>query len=346
MRPGPGLGNVIAVGARVNVVRGSQVLALDVPVRNVRESWTESRDVPTQVGFTAPIECVPTHPLSPLNNFGQRIQLVCLVETSLGVEEIEIGWFQIESWEEKENGVEVICLDLRQILAASPADWPSSPPAGATLRSEMQRLAHLGEGFSLPIVLDVEDRPIPRIFQWGTNRLENIDQLSESCGLVNGVKPDGCLHAWKLPGSHPVARYTATDFLLAAPRASTGRLPNRVTVVGGSEDDAAHRFSATVKNTVFPYDAAYGLVSERTALGPAVTADQAQQAAQGRLSARLRAPETRSLEIKTDPRLEGFDVISVLTDCGEPLVGRVVAYERVLDDPAQNMRVDVEVLSW
>lgn len=350
MRPGPTIGNLLrsGVGARVNVSRAGRVLAVDVPVKDVKEDWTASRAVPTQVTFTAPKDWIPIDPLDPLNNYGQRVQLISLIETADGVTEVEIGWFQISTWEPSDDGVQVTGLDLRQVLAENDMTWPSSPPSGATLRSELQRLCTISSDFALPVFLDVPDRAIPRTFQWGTDRLQAVDDLCESYGLTTAVKTDGCLHAWEIPdGSSPVAHYTAADLLLDAPRVAKERIANVFTVVGGQEDDAANRYSATVANTSSPYDpAGYGVVTQRTALDSATSQSQVLAAAQTRMRTALSASETRSLEIAMDPRLEGLDVISCITEEGEPLVGRIVAYSRSHTDPSTRMRVDVEVLQW
>jgi hypothetical protein len=350
MRPGPSIDELkrTGVGARINVVRGGRVLAVDVPVTDVQEDWTASRSVPTQVTFLAPPDWVPKDALDPLNNYGQRVQLISLAETSRGTVETEIGWFQISTWEIQDDGVQVTCLDLLQVLAENDMTWPSSPPSGATLRSELQRLCTIRSDFALPVVLDVADRSIPRTFQWGTDRLENVADLCESYGLTYAVKPDGCLHAWSIPdGSSPVAHYTAKDLLIDAPRKAKERIANVYTVVGGQEDDAANRYSASVSNTASPYDpAGYGVVTQRTALDSATSQAQVLTAAQTRMRTALAATETRSLEVVMDPRLEGMDVISCITDEGEPIVGRVTAYSRSHTDPSASMRVDVEVLLW
>ena len=349
MRPGPSLEKLsyAGIGVTVNVMRGRQVLATDIPVKNVREEWTDSRTVPSQITFTAPSEYLPTTPSSLLNNFGQQIQVLSLVETPRGIEEIEIGWFKIRQWKPVTAGIEVTGIDLKAILDENPMIWPSSPPPGATLRTELQRLCSMGEKTSLPVILEVPDRAIPRTFQWGTDRIESVNDLCGAYGLVNAVKPDRCLHAWD-PEEHrkSVVRYTARDMLLDAPRLSTEPIPNVFTVVGGEEENTGTRVSATTTNFSFPYEPeSYGLITQRTALAPAVSQAQVDAAAQTRMRSALEATETRQLEVVMDPRLEGWDVISVFTENGEPLTGRVKAYARVLDTP-EKMRVDIEVFKW
>jgi hypothetical protein len=336
------------VGARIGIARGTTTYSGTVPVKNVKEDWTASRRVPTQVTFDAPLHLVPTAPLDPLNNYGQKIHLFSQIKTSSALLESEIGWFQIDHWDEDADALSVTALDLLQVLAESDMTWPSSPPSGATLLSELQRLCSAGSSAGLSVVLEVPNRSIPRAFQWGTDRLEAIGDLCEAYGLTYGVKPDGAMHVWEIPtGRVPVAHYTGTDLLVDAPRTSTERIANVFTVVGGREDDPANRYSATVQNTSFPYDpAGYGIVTERTALDAATSTSQVLKAAQTRMRTALSVVETRSLEIAMDPRLEGMDVISCITGEGEALVGRVIAYSRTLDKPSEKMRVDVEVLKW
>lgn len=346
MRPGPSALARAAVGVRVSVMRGGVVLATDVPARGVQVEWTADRVVPTQVTLEAPLDWVPTDPLSPLANFGQRVHVVSLLEVDGLTHEVELGWFQISEWSEGSESVSVTALDLMQLLEDDPMVWPSSPPPGATLRSELQRLA----GDHLPVVLDdVVDVPVASTVQWDTSRTTSIRDLCESHGLGFGVRADGCLHVWeRADGSDPVATYSARDLLVDAPRSSVPRRANQFTAVGsvGSGDDAV-QVTASTEATAFPFEpGAYGRVRSRVEVSGATTQDAVQRVAQSQMQAAQIVSQTRPLEIVMDPRIEGGDVIGVITDTGEHLVGRVVAFSMTLDDPSRTMRVDVEVLQW
>lgn len=359
MRPGPAdLRGSVAVGARVSVMRGRDVLAVDVPVRDVVVDASSDRVVPLQLTYTAPRDWTPTHPLDVLNNFGQRSHVSAVLDVDGDPHTVEIGWFLHTAWEEQDDGVRVTAVDLMQTLVDNPLTWPESPPAGATLLSELRRLCSMESGTGLPVVLDDPvDRSIPRTTQYGTDRAENVRDLCESYGLEYAAKPDGYLHVWRRrDGRKPVVHYSARDLgtpgtagvLLSAPRKSQARRPNHWTVVGtqGSGDDE-QVYVAKTKATQPPYDvAAYGVVRARYEMNQATSQSQVAQAAQTYQRNAMVTSEIRSLEIPADPRLELGDIISAQTDTGEMLTGRVIAYSLPVDAPDARMRVDIEVLNW
>ena len=234
MRPGPStraLAGPVAVGARIDVHLGRTVVALDIPCEDVQIDWASDRVVPGKLTYTCPASLVPESPASALSNFGQRSHVVAILETRDGRDEVDLGWWQHQSWEEESSGkVKVECLDLLQVLEQDPMAWPSSPPSGATVLSEAQRLAG-----SLPVVLDpgTPNPLVPVSTQWGHSRTEAIRDLCRPRGINWGVKADGCLHLWAQgSGSEPVARYSGRDMLIEAPRKSVERRPNRWVVVG------------------------------------------------------------------------------------------------------------------
>lgn len=355
MRPGPvDLRGSVGGGARVSVMRGREVLAVDVPVVDVVVDATQDRVVPIQVTYLAPSDWVPTDPLSPLSNFGQRSRVVSVLDVDGAPAEVELGWFLHTEWEEQDDGVQVTCVDLMQTLVENPLTWPSSPPSGATVLSELRRLCSMDSGTGLPVILESGNASVPRTTQYGTDRAENVRDLCDSYGLEYAVKPDGYLHAWaQRDGRDPVAHYSAVDLgtpgtsgvLLSAPRKSQDRRPNRWTVVGSGDGDA--QWSSTVSSTQAPYEpSAYGIVTARYEMNQASSQSQVAKAAQTYQRDAVVTSETRSLEIPADPRLELGDVISAETDTGEMLVGRIVAYSLPVDDPSARMRVDVETLQW
>jgi hypothetical protein len=338
------------VGVEVNVARGGRVLAVNVPVKDVTLDWSSNASIAGSLSFLAPLDWEPTEPKSPLNNFGQRVQVFALMESRGTVTRTEIGWFQIASWAPESGNLKVTAVDLWTVLVDSPADLGSSPPAGATLLSELQRLCNIGDGASLPVILDgVANVTVPRTLQWGVDRAAAVTDLCTAYGLQCGVRPDGYLHVWPIrDGRSPVIHYTAADLLQAAPRASMPRRPNRFTVVGssGSGDDA-QRWIAKVSTDSDPYEpAGYGIVTSRTELSSATSQAQVNAATQQAMRDALSVAETRSLELVLDPRIEAGDIISLITDEGEPLTGRITDYSMTLDDPSKTMRVDMEVLAW
>ena len=354
MRPGPSLealSGPVGVGARIDVHLGGWVLAVDVPCEDVQIDWTSDRVVPGKLSYVSPADWVPESPYDPLNNYGQRSHVVMVLETPAGRDEVDLGWWQHQSWEEDAGGtIKVEALDLLQVLEQDPMAWPSSPPAGATVLSEAQRFAG-----TLPVVLE-PGTPNPRVSpstQWGYSRTEAIRDLCVARDLNWAVKSDGCLHLWaQTDAGAPVARYTGRDLLIQAPRKSVERRANRFIVTGSPQetDDkkkAAVKWTGHATATSWPYEPSlYGWVTDRKEFQAAATAGAVQKAAQTNLRTALAVASKRSVEIAADPRLESGDVIAVHTDAGEVIVGKVVAYSLPVDKPGGQMRVDIEELAW
>ena len=346
MRPGPSedlLAQGSVVGARISVMRGSQVLATDVPVKDVTVEVTGDRAVPELLTYTAPRDWIPVNPQDALNSFGQRSHVTVIQQIDGTPYETKIGWFthgsrETRSWEETADGVKVTGFGLLQVAADNDFAHPSSPPHGATLRSEFSRLS------GLPVMLDgIEDVLVPRTLQWGTSRLDGLADLAESYGLDYAVKPDGYVHVWPIrDGSVPVARYQAT--VLDAPRSGMPRRANLFVGVGSGEGDK--RWTHTARVTEPPYSPdTYGLITERIELSSA-SSDQAVMAAvQERVRSMTVTTRARSVEIVPDWRLELGDVIQAVTPGGEHITGRVKAFSATVR-AGETMRVDLEELLW
>lgn len=357
MRPGPPLdvlSGAVAVGVEVSAIRGRRVLATSIPVRAVKLEVTTSRTVPGQVTFEAPRDWAPTHDDSPLGNFGQRVQVVALIDHHGSVGRVELGWFQINDWKEGAEAVSVTALDLMQTLEEDPFAWGSSPAAGATLRSEAQRLAG-----SLPVILDdgVPDSPISSLTQWGTSRTEAIRDLCAAQSVAYRVGADAALHIHPIRDARePQATYTARDLLVGAPRSSVKRRPNRVYVTGSrtegsGEEETVTRWTGTAIAAMAPYHPSeYGWVTDHREFNAATGGEQVQKAADTYMRDALAKASSRSLEIIPDPRIETGDVIAAVIEhddgATEHLVGRVTAYSLPVGDPDGTMRVDMEELAW
>lgn len=219
MRAGPDVALLarddVAIGFRIDVVLGGlgrRVLALDVPATGLTFDATAERVVPEQISYTLPLDWVPTDPHDAAAGFGQRSHVWAIQEIDGQRFETEIGWFLHDNeWEETGHGVTVRAHGLMQILEENPLIWPSSPPKGATLLSELQRLAT-----GIPVRLDgVADTAIPTSLQWERSRPEAIRDLCEAQGLHFAVRPDGYLHVWPRRTARIVdATYTVEDLLL------------------------------------------------------------------------------------------------------------------------------------
>jgi len=187
-----------------------------IPAWDVQIEASADRAVQTRVTFSAPHEYVPASWDDPLACFGQRVHIAARIAAPRGEWDVQIGVYQIESWEEAQDGhVNVEALDLTQRLEKNEMLWPSSPPEGATLASEVQRLA--GEPSDGGIHTAVaRNFGIHRLFEWGTGRLDAIQKLVEAFGMVYRVTSDGILH---------VTAPTPTDTAGAGPPGRRGNFP-------------------------------------------------------------------------------------------------------------------------
>lgn len=357
MRAGPSLAALagpVAVGVRVDVYHGGACIASDIPAWDVKVESTLKRVVPSKLTMRVDPGMVPTAPGDPLNNYGQRLHVTALVETGGETVRIPYGWFVLTDWEERAGGMEVTAMDLVQTIVDDQAVWPSSPPAGATLGSEVQRIitSSVAFGQTIPVVLEVPDRAVSTSFQWGVKKAENLQELCDTYGLMYGVKPDGCLHVWALNyGGDPVEVYTGTDLLVGAVRAARERTPNRWIVQGSAQGDSSTKWTAVRENFTGIYAPdRYGIVTERKEFNAATSADAVEKAATSYMRKALAASGARSVQIAADPRLEVGDLILVVVDHEDGTVerirGRVQALSITLDDPGHVMRVDMMEESW
>lgn len=352
MRPGPStadLSDAVAVGVRVDVWHGGRCIASDVPCSNVVIDATTSRVVPSQVEMNVPTSLVPRQAHDPFSNHGQRILVTSLLEMAGRPVEVVLGWYQIRSCDQDGK---VLADDLMQIVAENDLAWPSSPPAGATLASELRRLAS-GEipNTGIPVVLEVPDRKIPRTFQWGHKRADAIRDLCESYGLAYAVKADGALHVWESSITcKPIAHYSSGDLVVSANRETRPRVPNRWIVSGSPQGDENTKWSAVSTNFHGEYDPAlYGVVTDRREFNAATSYEAVAKAANTYRRTALEATGKVTLGLALDPRLELGDDVTALVETGdgqqEAIAGRVVALSMSLDDPGQPMRVDLKEMN-
>lgn len=359
MRPGPPTEALarLSWGVVVDVVRAGRVVSADLPVEDVRLEWTADRVVPGCLTYSLPLAWTPTHPLAPANLFGQRsyATVVCRDETTRREWSTPLGYYLHTGWQESSGALQVTAMDLMQVLEEDPAAWPSSPPAGSSLSTEMRRLAG-----RMPVVLDpgVVDGPVSAATQWGCSRSEAVVKLaaSRSCGVRSGH--DGALHVYPLrDATNPDAVYEAatTPFgagnglllgVEATPRQEPRR-PNRWIVTGThTADETEQRWTATRTSTAPPFDpAGYGLVTRHEEFSAAETAEQVEAAADTYMRQDLAALTPRTIRVVPDPRLEVGDVVSVIQADGSTLAGRVRAYSLSVS-PGAVMRVDLDVLEW
>lgn len=351
MRGGPNaaaLASPTTIGVSVSSALAGRVLAESIPVVSATLEASTDRTPRERLILEAPYGWVPRDPADPLNNFGQRLHVVQTIATGGTTIRVKVGVYQIDAWEETSaGGVSVTAYDLLQRCEKNPMDWPSSPPAGATVSSEFQRLAGAPDEGGVQVIVDDGDQPIPRTFKWGTSRTEAMGKLAEAYGLAWTVRPDGCLHVWKPTTGVASETYTGRDLLIEAARKSDERRPNRwfVGTTGETPEgggDAPHYDGiATLYDAPYQPEV-YGVVTDRSEMQMTDLEGHVQQAAETYRAKALAARGTRSLALVSDPRIELWDSICVETG-SEVITGTVTGYSIDLDDERAQMRVDLEV---
>lgn len=358
MRPGPPTAALarLSWGVVVDVIRGGEVISADLPVEDVKLEWTADRVVPGCLTYSLPLSWAPTHPLAPAHCFGQRsyVTVVCRDETTGREWSTPLGYYLHTGWQETSGAIQVTCLDLMQVLEEDPAAWPSSPPAGSSLSTEMRRLAG-----RQPVVLDqgVYDGPVSVSSQWGCSRSEAVTKLAQArgCGIRSGY--DGALHVYRLHGAASAdvvyedreTPYGPGNGLLlgveASPRQEPRR-PNRWISVGTIKSgDKEQRWTATRTATQPPFDVGgYGWVTRREEAGGSDSAAAVEAAADTMMREDLASMTTTTIRIVPDPRLEAGDTVVVIQADGSTLAGRVRAYSMSMS--GGDMRVDLDVLEW
>ena len=360
MRGGPNAAALAApttIDIHVASVLAGRVLAESIPVVSATLEASTDRTPRERLTLKAPHGWVPRDPGEPLNNYGQRLHVTQTIATGGVTTRVKVGVYQIDAWEETSTGgISVTAYDLLQRCEKNPMDWPSSPPGGATVSSEFQRLAGAPDEGGLQVIVDDGDQPIPRTFKWGTSRTEAMGKLAEAYGLAWTVRPDGCLHVWKPTTGVASETYTGRDLLIEAARKSNERRPNRwfvgttgETPEGGGDaphyDGIATLYDAPYQPDVYdaPYQPdVYGVVTDRSEMQMTDLEGTVQKAAETYRAKALAARGTRSLALISDPRIELWDTISVETG-SEVITGTVTGYSIDLVDSDAQMRVDLEV---
>lgn len=358
MRPGPPLSALmgpLSYGVRVDVLHGGRVIAANVPTMNAVLEHASSRTVRGRLTYDAPHTWTPRFPSDPLAAYGQRSLATIICESPYGQTwESPLGQFLHQPTEMEPNKAPVEALDLMQTMEEDPMAWPSSPPAGATVSSELQRLAG-----TLPTALNtgVADSYVPVTTQWGNSRSEAVWKLAESKGFGLRMEADGVMHAYPLRDATTVdAIYETPDLgkaagnglLLEEPvvHVSERRTPNRWVVTGTSSQGGKDtKWSATRENFTGEFaPATYGVVTAHYEFSAADSAQAVEKAADTYMAKDLGALQTATLSIIPDPRLEVGDVIGVKTP-ETTLAGRVIAYSLPLSEVSAAMRVDIEILA-
>lgn len=327
----------------IDVVRGREVLALDLPIIGGEYTTTADREVQGEMRLTLDASHAPESYSSPISAYGQTIQATYWIQTGQQTTATPLGLFRIQQWNVEGQRINVKAADVWQDLADDPFPYPTSPERNATVLNEARRIAG-----RVPVDLAPGlDRPVTGVETWGVERGKALQELGDLYNIQWTTRPDGSLYGREagLPAKVDTI-YTGTDILLDVEKRGERSYFNQVTAWGrknGDEEQPA--MVATVRNNMPPYDAArYGVRTRIVQVDNAQSYTQVLQVAQRELRENGETRGALSVEIVPDPRLELGDTIAV-GEGASRAVGRVGAF--VLPFEANKpMRVDlVEVLA-
>lgn len=308
---------------RVDVWRGDELLAEDVPVESGELVETLDGNVPEAVTLNVPARdprtgrsWVPAAPLDPLNSYGQRLHVTYLAGRPDGLGEVAIplGWYLIDSWEADQWTVTVTGAGLLALVETDKLEQPTSPPAGATFQSEVRRLLNntlpLRFADGLPA-----NRAVPRALAWQDERLGAIRELLDAWPADCYVSESGELTIVPVPETAGPAELT---WILGAEYAgvvldnnsSGGRegVYNAVTARGEQSDDPER---PPVQATVYDLDpdsptyagGPYGIVSRAFASPLLLNVPQCQAAARSILQRSLVRADAFPVSALPDARI-------------------------------------------
>ena len=338
-----------SVSTRVDSRRGPHVLASGLRPLKARLDVSTGTSKTETLTLQFDNTLIPVDEWSPLAAMGQTLHVFVDVDLSDGTRfTVDRGWFLIQEVSPtREGGVNVTCKGLMQRLADDPFPFPSSPPAGSTLRTELERLCYP----YLSVVLDgVSDRGLPGGLAWGRSRTDAVESLLSSYGLVGRVMEDGALHVVRPDSSRVDARYSDGTLVLEANAKWTHTHPNHWLAVGSKTEsvktDAKH--SHSVKHDWWSeawadgaFDKSlYGVVTEVVEAKAAEGQYDVDRAA-GLAVRRFSPSGVKSFTMVPDYRIDIGDVVSVDSDLGN-VIGSVSGYSMPLDDSVETMRIDIE----
>lgn len=326
-------------------MRGRETLAHDLHATSAELSVDGTSQIPERLTATFPPDLLPTDYRAPLAAFGQVIRPSVKIVQGGREFVYEIGWYLIQSWEEKDNGeIQVEADGLLRKVADAPWPSPSSPAPGSTLLQEAQRLA-----FPLPVDLDpkVANVVLDRGIAWGNDRLNALYDLGRTHNVRWSVKPDGYL--WALPtrsGKDTTATYTGRDLALTLLRRGDHTMANQVSAIHKENSEKqANTTVGTASSMMPPYDTeGYGLVHKIVETESSTTVAALQAHAQQVLNEERNKTRVRQVEIVADPAIELWDMVAVILD-NETVVGTVQAYTLPLSSGGK-MRLDLQEILY
>lgn len=355
MRAGPSdaiLAGAVGWAPVVSSWLGSTCLAQDVPISGAALSASRSQEVPERLTLSVPARTaggswVPgLDPAHPLARFGQRLAVDVVMTASRSRSwRVSLGWFQIQSWQESNDGgkVEVDAAGILQRVADDRLVTATAPPSGSTFASEFRRLMSGG----IPVAVDagLVDRACPASFQWDEDRLGALYDLADAWPARILTGGDGIVRVLPPLPATPTPVLTWTDgqggVLMSAPASDTRDGIYTSVVVRSSATDAANRAAVTATATATGvYGDTYGPVRKFFS-SPLITTDaQAQATAATMLADSLRPARQVTVTLPPDPRVEVGDAVRTVWD-GVTRDGWVLGYTLPLTATGGAMTVTV-----
>ncbi len=337
------LSNAASTWVSVDVVRGREVLALDLPIIGGEYTATADREVQGELHLTLDAGYTPDSYNSPISVYGQTMHATYWIQTGQQTTATPLGLFRIQQWNVEGQRISVKAADVWQDLADDPFPYPTSPKRNATVLTEARRIAG-----RVPVDLAPGlDRPVTGVETWGVERGKALQELGDLYNIQWTTRPDGSLYGREagLPVKVDTV-YTGNDILLDVEKRGERSYFNQVTAWGRKNgDEKQPAMVATVRNNTPPYDAArYGVRTRIVQVDNAQSYTQVLQVAQRELRDNGETRGTLSVEIVPDPRLELGDTIAV-GEGASRIVGRVGAFVLPFET-GKPMRVDlVEVIA-
>ena len=307
---------------------GSTCLAQDVPISGAALSASRSQEVPERLTLSVPARTaggswVPgLDPAHPLARFGQRLAVDVVMTASRSRSwRVSLGWFQIQSWQESDDGgkVEVDAAGILQRVADDRLVTATAPPSGATFASEFRRLMSGG----IPVAVDagLVDRACPASFQWDEDRLGALYDLADAWPARILTDGDGIVRVLPpLPATPtPVLTWQNGEggVLMSAPAGDTRDGVFTSVVARSSATDAANRAPVQVEATAGDSQYAagvYGAVRRFYSSPLITTAAEATAAATAILADSLRPARQLKVTLPPDPRVELGDPVRTIWD--------------------------------
>lgn len=355
----PDVAELVATSHRVTTSvdswRGGVLLAGAIPLTDGRLIEKADQRVPERVTLQVPRfdaagrDLHPgTDPLAPLAANGQRVRITNTLHAPEVEAPVQLGWFHIVDWESDGDTIEVEALGLLNVVDEYRLLAPTSPPVGATFKSEIKRLL---EG-TLPLYFEpgLVDRAVPRSMAWQDDRLGALIELAQAWPAHMFVDEAGvCTYAPPLDAAAAADVELAERLgtvVVARDSGTRDGIANIVVARGEDSSDAARpAVAAIARDTAVgsptAADGPYGNVVEFLASPLLTTTARALAAAETRLSRRLLLARSVPMDTLPDPRLRPWVRADYARADGSVMRGRLTSTELPLTAAGGAGRIEV-----